>query len=241
MRSISEEACCGSAGLSAVAGGLIDRGQLEYGRGQFSVRKRRGEFHGRLGVCLANSAPSKNTQHFQVLKRREVRRHLACGQRLACATSAASLRRTSGRKNENGQRQIRQKSGRLPFGRLDCGDTRYLPDVPTGSVARRRRLGKFGSNPLRPVAREAAQVLRHGNLVHEIVVDDPLAPLQLEPIPVMRDPREQSGGSAHSMAAWGQTSASRSPGNRLPPSCARRWRARQDRPRRRCIRRSEIR
>src|SRR5580700_3076462 len=43
-----------------------------------------------------------------------------------------------------------------------------------------------------PIARCALEVAREINLVAEIVIDDPLAPGELKPVPIQGEPREES-------------------------------------------------
>ena len=181
-------------GLASVAGGLVDRGQLEH-------RARRGFRPGETWrIPWASARPScefRPAPERATFPGTEASPGAASSReraRLACATSAASLRRTSGRRmstpttNTPKNHEDFRSPGRTARELI-------LPEFQlVGGAA--AKAGKFGSNPLGPVAREAAQVLRHGNLVHEIVVDDPLAPLQLEPIPVMRELREQSRAAA---------------------------------------------
>src|SRR5271155_1142967 len=43
-----------------------------------------------------------------------------------------------------------------------------------------------------PIARGVLEVAREINLVREIVIDDPLAPGELKPVPIQGEPREKS-------------------------------------------------
>src|ERR1700676_5765701 len=50
------------------------------------------------------------------------------------------------------------------------------------------------ANAFTPIARAALHVLRQGNLMSEIVIDDPLAPTELHPVNVLAEAGEKSAG-----------------------------------------------
>ena len=68
----------------------------------------------------------------------------------------------------------------------------FRPVAQARSAGRTRLLEPF-AQARRPTSRNTLHALRQRVLVEEIVVDDPLAPLQLEPIQIEAELRQESG------------------------------------------------
>jgi hypothetical protein len=58
------------------------------------------------------------------------------------------------------------------------------------------RVRKRGAHPLGPILRSVAQVLGQSKLARKVVIDDPLIPIQLDPVQVHAEAREKAGAEA---------------------------------------------
>ena len=96
-------------------------------------------------------------------------------------------------KQKQKQEYDRSNNGHEPRQRMRRGNHSRLPLLEFVDALAMRANEEIAC-ALGPIARDSLEVLRQGDLMREVVVDHPLAPHQLKPIPIKSEEAEHSLG-----------------------------------------------